>query len=161
MINAIYHHKGWFFTTLLSILIFFAHTISAICPCLLGADVCNINYFDDSQSLIEIFFIGSVFAPLLETAIFQMAPIVAYSKFVQQKTKGKRLAITFSSALIFGLTHNYNFLAVVNACFAGVIFASVYFYFEGQNSQGFRYTFLIHALYNTYAFLIDDVLKLG
>jgi len=90
-----------------------------------------------------------------------MAPIVAYSKFVQQKTKGKRLAIIFSSALIFGLTHNYNFLAVVNACFAGVIFASVYFYFEGQNSQGFRYTFLIHALYNTYAFLIDDVLKLG
>jgi hypothetical protein len=42
---------------------------------------------------------------------------------------------------------------------AGIIFALTYFYFNERNKSGFFFTFLIHFHYNTYAFIIDDLIK--
>lgn len=107
-----------------------------------------------------MFLIGVIFGPLLETAIFQFLPIETYFKFSKSQSVNKKWATIIASSIIFGVTHNYNILTMIDAFIAGIIFATIYFYFKEEGMSGFFFTFLIHSMFNTYAFILDHLLKL-
>jgi uncharacterized protein len=149
-----------FFIILLIIKIVLGHFFSLICPYILNSETCNVNYTGNTQNLGGIFFITVFFGPLLETALNQYLPIEGYYKYYGKKAENRKEPIIWFTAIIFGLGHFYNILTVVHAMIGGIILATVYIHFRERGKSGFFFTFLIHALYNLYGFLIDDVLHL-
>jgi membrane protease YdiL (CAAX protease family) len=161
MLNKIYGNQFFYFISLLVLQIFSAHLFSFLCPFVLGEEECYVKYSKNTDGLIKLFLVGSIFGPLIETAIFQYLPITIYKKYITSKSKNKELILIIISALIFGLTHNYNLFRIIDATIAGIIFAFIFFYFSGKGKSGFFYTFLIHAIFNTYVFILVDVLKIA
>ena len=161
MLKKIYTNEFYYFISLLALLILSAHLISFICPCILDDGKCDVKYLENSDGLFSVFLVGTIFGPLIETAIFQFLPITIYYRYARKKTRSKRLIIIITSAVIFGLTHNYNLLTIIDATIAGIIFAATFFYFKERGKSGFFYAFLIHSLFNTYAFILDDLLKIS
>lgn len=161
MLNKIYDNQFYYFISLLILQIFSAHLFSSLCPYVLGVEECNVKYSENTDGLKKIFLVGSIFGPLIETAIFQYLPITMYKRYVTSKSKKKELILIIISALIFGLTHNYHLFRIIDATIAGIIFAFIFFYFSGKGKSGFFFTFLIHALFNTYVFILADVLKIA
>ena len=159
MFRIIYKNELYYFISSLIFLILSAHFFSLICPCIIGVEKCEVKYFNDTDGLIRIFITGSFFGPLLETAIFQYLPIYIYNKYAIRKTFHRKCILIGISAILFGFTHDYNILTIIDASIAGIIFALIYLYFKERNKSGFFFTFLIHFLYNTYAFIIDDLIK--
>lgn len=159
VLKKIYSNELYFFVSSLALLILFAHLISFICPCILGEVNCDLKYLENTNGLFIFFFVGSIFSPLIETVIFQLIPVSIYDRYVNNKTSGKRLIVIIASAGIFGLTHHYNLLTIIDAAIAGIIFTTIFFYFKERGKSGFFFTFLIHSLFNTYAFILDDLLK--
>lgn len=155
------HSDSLFFLLNLAILIMLGHLFSIICPYILSNGECEVEYFTNTDTLFKIFLTGSVLGPLIETAVFQALPIVMFYKYVRKKSNSKLYILIFSTSLLFGITHNYNVLTIIDSTFAGIIFCRVYVYFINRGKSGFFYTFFIHAIYNTYAFILDDVLKLA
>lgn len=149
-----------YFIILLIAKIVLGHFFHFICPYILDSEACDVNYTGDIQNLGGIFFITVIFGPLAETALNQFLPIEGYYRYYGKKDQNKKLPIIWLTAIIFGLGHFYNILTVVHATIGGIILATVYIHFRERGKSGFFFTFLIHALYNLYGFLIDDVLHL-
>lgn len=63
--------------------------------------------------------------------------------------------------MVFGITHNYNVLTIIESTFAGIIFLRIFIFLRNQNKSGFFYRFVIHAACNTCVFILDDVLKVS
>ncbi|MCG9899678.1 MAG: CPBP family glutamic-type intramembrane protease [Hydrotalea sp.] len=145
----------------LAILIVVGHFFSFLCPYILSKDECEINYLPNTEGLFKTFIAGSIVGPLIETLIFQYLPITLLHKFRINKSAKELNLIIIISSLIFGITHSYNILTVIDASIAGLIFCTVFVYFQKRNKSGFFYTFLLHGLFNTYAFILDDVLNVG
>ena len=115
------------------------------------------KYLENTDGLFRSFLVGSIFGPFIETAVFQLLPITIYDRFVRNKARTMRRLVIIASAGIFGLTHNYNLLTIIDAAVAGIIFGAIFFYFKERGKSGFFYTFLIHSLFNTYVFILDDL----
>ena len=154
------HPDSLFFFLNLAILIILGHLFSFVCPYILPNGQCQVEYFSNTDTLFKKFLTGSVLGPLIETAFFQALPLALFYKFVRKKSNLKLNTLIFSISLLFGITHNYNVLTIIDAIFAGIIFCRVYVYFINRGKSGFLYTFFIHAIFNTYAFIVDDVLRI-
>lgn len=105
--------------------------------------------FSNFNSAREAFFVGVLFAPFLETLIFQAAII---------ETAKKRISPFFScglSALIFGSIHFYNIFYFLYAVAAGFLFAYLY-YIGSLSKRGFILTFIAHILCNLLAFVFSE-----
>lgn len=82
-------------------------------------------------------------APLFETYIFQYAIIKWLSL-----TKMKDWVIVLVSSLLFGLSHFYNLLYIVNTFFAGVVLALSFMLWKNKKVDAFWVTAIVHALHN-------------
>lgn len=113
-----------------------------------------LDVFDKSMSLNEIFVLSVIFAPLIETFLFQYLIVEILSRL-----KMNFNAIIVISAITFSLIHYYNFIYILVTFLSGVIYATYYVYlkFEKQKSP-FMYIFALHALYNFTVFILDDIL---
>lgn len=161
MLEKIYKNQYYYFISLFLLSILSGHFFAFICPFILGDEKCNVEIFENTDGLLKIFLVGSIFAPLIETAIFQYLPVKFYYKFVRPASGKNKLLFTIISAIIFGLTHNDNILSIIDATLHGIIFITLFFYYHERGKSGFFYTFLIHSLFNTYVFMLDDVLKIA
>ncbi len=118
----------------------------------------TIEYFNTRTSLAVIFISTIVIAPLVETFFVQYLIIeIIYRNFRGNNIKLYAILI---SSIIFGLYHCYNSFAIFSAFVMGLILSSNYVYFRLRTNP-FFYTVLLHALYNLYAFIISDILKLA
>jgi hypothetical protein len=150
--------KPWlFFTSCFLLLIFSGHLFVSVCPIILTTPVCDVQYFEPTETLLTIFVISVLFAPLLETLLFQYLPLAAYFRWCNSKTNTKQWMVTTIASVLFAVSHSYNILTVIDAFIAGLIFCATYLYFREKGHIGFWYTYLLHAAVNTYSFLIDDV----
>lgn len=131
-----------------------------ICPCLLGQEACDVKYFEEKEILFTIFMVAVIVAPLIETFLLQYAIIEIGKYFFKQNQLKTDLLFLFISASLFGIGHNYNILTIVHAFFFGLIFASVYIYQREKKNRPFFFTFLLHALSNFIAFIVDDAFHL-
>ena len=107
--------------------------------------------FKDSKSLNQEFIIVIIFAPLLETLIFQYA-IIDYAR-----NKISLKASCIISALFFALFHMYNVYYFLFAFFSGLILANAYATAKNLK-QALIGTFLIHSFYNLLVFGLKNLL---
>lgn len=150
--------SGTFFFLALVLLIIEAHFIEWICSKILG-EGCEVEYFDPTYSLGTTFFLTVVFAPLIETFVFQYLPSKLFF-LIQKKWTIDILLLVLFSSITFGFSHNYNIFTIIDGTFAGLLFIVIFLKFESKNSffNGYWATFLIHSFYNSYAFFINNIL---
>lgn len=105
------------------------------------------------SNLITTSLLAILFAPLIETFVFQMLPI-ELSQFLFRNKFKKRLYLLsiFISALFFSLIHCYNWQYMVVTFWLGIVFA---FGYITQMHKGywrsFLSIFLIHTIWNVLA----------
>lgn len=108
--------------------------------------------FIEELSLIQIFIIIVIIAPLIETFIFQYLII----EFLFRFKKIKINIIILVSALAFGSAHYYDLIYVLVTCVGGFIYASYYLYLK---IKGIKFPFLyicsLHALWNFLLFILS------
>jgi len=137
MLNTVYKNPKLFFLLILVLLIVSAHFFSFICPFVLDKNTCKVNYFEKNESLFRIFLISVVFGPLIETTLFQFLPIETYYRLSTNKSTIKKRILILITSIVFGFTHNYNSLTIIDASIAGIIFGTTFFYFKENSKSGF------------------------
>jgi len=121
-----------------------------------------INIFDSSitesanlnTSILGIFIISVIIAPLLETFIFQFLVIELLHTFKLDNT-----TIIFISAALFALSHYYNLIYILIIFLPGLIYATYYLYLKHNNKNGFLPVFFLHSLSNLIPFIFFDLLN--
>ena len=97
-----------------------------------------------------------IIAPFLETAILQaflLEPFIFYNA----NEKVLKFAI-IASALVFSLTHFFSVYYVIIAFLQGLILAYCYCIFKDRRLPSFLAVFLVHSIYNSLAFIIEEFL---
>jgi len=131
-----------------------------ICPCILGEPACDVQYYESKRTLGEIFLITVVYGPLLETLIFQYAIFEIFIQYIKiDPLKINLLALTFS-ALLFGISHSYNILTIINGLLAGIVYAGVYLFQRERANNPYLFTFFLHGLSNFISFLMNEIFKI-
>lgn len=112
----------------------------------------------EGKSLILVFFLLVVVAPVVETFIFQYG-IIELCLLVRSKYN-KQIAL-FVSALLFGLSHSYNIIYIVFATIMGAALAFYYLCFRKYETKyAILAIMILHALLNGITFLLNYVLEI-
>ncbi|MDO8997083.1 MAG: CPBP family intramembrane metalloprotease [Sediminibacterium sp.] len=98
----------------------------------------------------EEFLIVVLFAPLLETLIFQYS-IISY--ILGRRSNAYLFACIFSAAL-FGLSHFYSPEYILKTFFSGLIFGTLYLVAQNKNNNAFIVVAVTHSLYNFIIFFL-------
>lgn len=107
----------------------------------------NFMQFDN---VYEEYFATLVFAPLLETALFQALPFYLTAKYLPAPI------IIILSGAIFGALHNYNPIYMAATFLSGCQLSYLYF-LKGCNTKAYFITTLAHFTYNAVALFIDKL----
>lgn len=102
------------------------------------------------SSLMEELFVVVAVGPLAETFLFQYLP------FYFLKGKWADIYILLLAAILFGCGHFYNSIYFLNALCAGILYGCIYAS-KARVGKGFLYTWLLHTLYNGFAFIMNQV----
>ena len=122
----------------------------------LSEEALDISFFKD-QSLIVIFLISVVFAPIFETLVFQYVIIEGVYFLMKMNKKSFLIGIVLSS-ILFGLSHFYNWIYVFLATIQGISFALVYNVAKKRKDMSpFIITWVTHIFLNVFAFLMNDI----
>lgn len=103
----------------------------------------------------EVFFISIIFAPIVETIIFQYLAFYFLNNILKIKNN---VIIIFIMSLLFGIAHHYNWIYVVMTFFSGAILNYCFVFFNKEKGLRFSFfiTILLHSLYNLYGFLFVE-----
>jgi membrane protease YdiL (CAAX protease family) len=104
--------------------------------------------YDGISSKAEELFMLALVTPIGETFLFQYLP------FYFLKEKWPDVYIILLSALLFGCGHFYNWIYLLNALMAGILYGCVYAS-KARVGKGFLYTVLFHILYNCFAYIVN------
>ncbi len=142
-----------FTATVLCFSLFFAILFS-----ILEIDVMNNTQFDELTP-IALFFGAVIFAPIIETLIFQFAVIEIGLRVRENWTELKIhwFIPGLLSALLFGLAHQYNWNYTLVTFLMGVILAVMYYYTRKRFgvSLAFLMCVLVHGFNNLVAFFFQ------
>lgn len=118
----------------------------------------EISFLED-LSLINIFLVSVLIAPIIETAIFQFA-VIEVMAFTLDRMKYARLISVLISGLLFGFSHSYNVYYVLIMIVIGIFFGWTYTLITAWKSKkiGFWSVTFIHALNNLTGFVLDDLI---
>lgn len=116
----------------------------------------DIDPYFEGFSLMEIFFLTVIIAPLLETFVFQYLIVeILYKLNINDEI------IIWVATLAFSLSHYYNFIYILAILFPGFLFSSFYLYLKKRK---YKFPFLavtvLHAISNFIVFIINDILNL-
>ena len=109
--------------------------------------VFNLDF--SNYSLSEIIFEVIILAPLIETFFIQFIIIELSLRFFSNKKYIYFYSI-LTSALIFGILHQYNTAYIIATFILGLWFGTIYvFYKKNKNCNPFLALFTIHLVYNS------------
>ncbi len=103
----------------------------------------------DKESLSEQLFVGCIIAPLIETLIFQYAVI----RLLDKAGVHNFYLLLIIPAILFGLSHYYNWLYVVAMFGGGAIMNYLFLYCQANGYKAFWWVALLHCLYNLFGIL--------
>ncbi|WP_438946350.1 lysostaphin resistance A-like protein [Sediminibacterium sp.] len=106
------------------------------------------------ESRSEAFFLTVIFAPLIETLIFQYLVI----SYLQKKKSFSEGSICIISAILFGLSHCYSYEYVLKTFISGLLFGTMYLTASRKNIYPFVPVAIAHAVYNFCVFSIQYLL---
>jgi len=118
----------------------------------------NIMEFNPNSSILKMYFIAGIWAPIFETYFFQHLMFKIFKKYKKQHNISVFYYILFTSVL-FGLSHYYSILYIMITFFLGFIFA--YFYTLSYLRREYSYwnIVIIHSIYNS--LLVSITVLLG
>lgn len=109
----------------------------------------------NDYSVWETFILSVIFAPILETLIFQYALIE-----LLLKTRLRPIFVVAISALLFGVNHHYNLVYILVMTVIGFLFALYYMMLRAQGGWNkILLVVLLHALWNLIAFLNNRIFE--
>ena len=98
-----------------------------------------------------------IFAPLLETFVFQFSIIKGFRLISKRTWVMIFLAIPIS-AVLFSFAHDYSIYYQVAAFFVGLIFASAFLVgIYRKDWPAFFLVFMIHSCWNLFAFVMEEL----
>jgi len=95
-----------------------------------------------------------VVAPIWETFIFQLLPILVVDKMIESRTEEEKIRGTsiIVSAFLFGmayyLTHYLDLIKFMSTFFAGIVLAYSYALYKYKEKNPYQITVIIHGLSN-------------
>lgn len=98
---------------------------------------------------IEQFFLAVIFAPFIETAMFQKLILDSGKHHIKNNILSVALA-----ALVFGLVHCTGIVQIILATFSGFYLGLFYTIARQRKYNAFWLTCLMHALWNLIAFIL-------
>lgn len=104
----------------------------------------------ESAGFVERVFFGSLFAPLLETALMQWAPI----RILSGKLGLGPVTTILASATLFAMTHTYSWGYALFAFAVGLLLAYGYLCRNYSGGNAFLIVFTAHAARNLIATVI-------
>ncbi len=93
-----------------------------------------------------------ILAPIVETMVFQWAPIRAGKKWLRMPY----LIAASCSALIFGVAHGLEGRLLAKAIFGGVVFAATFVIEARKDGRPIATTIVVHSLYNSSLFFLRN-----
>ena len=103
------------------------------------------------MSLLEQFFLGVMFVPIIETFLFQFLPFTLLTKIPFLK----KSHIIILSALLFAFWHIYSIHYIIYTFIAGAFYMFLYFMRVGKYS--FLTIVALHALNNATSILLNCI----
>ena len=118
------------------------------------------NFWDNGFNELNIFlkfFLAVVIAPIFETILLNLLPIVVLEKL----TKNKYI-IVFLASLLFAVLHWYSIYYVIFTFFGGILLNSFFLIIQckSNTNQAVIFTILYHSLYNLFGFILLEILKI-
>ncbi len=121
-----------------------------------GDGVFYIDYLDD-LSTTSVFTITVLFAPLFETFLYQFL-IIEVLLFIRKWLHIPFFVPIAVSAIVFGLTHDYNVYYIFSASLIGILYALFYLIAKYNVSMNaFISVTIVHASTNLVGFIIDQI----
>lgn len=116
-----------------------------------------INIINNESRSLFVAFLGSViFAPLIETFIFQYLIIETLRYFKINKN-----IIIWFSCLVFAISHSYNLVYMLLIIFPGYLYSRYYIFLKDNKKKSpFLAIYFLHLLSNLLVFILDDILKI-
>jgi len=131
---------------------------------LIGSAIVFIFFKDDIDTsnrlenlgLLKKIIYGVIFAPFVETLLFQFLPI----ELLALITKNKEIFITIFSGILFGFAHyfnNHDYLFSIAAFLVGLIFASIYILAKKRKDISFPFLLVlsVHSIINLISLSIN------
>jgi hypothetical protein len=100
------------------------------------------------------FFIVAIFAPVIETLLFQTIFIEMF--LVNHNNSTNIIIVILVSSLAFAATHLFSFFYAIFAFLMGINLASTYIVFQGKKPNSTLTVISIHASYNLIMFVISE-----
>lgn len=110
------------------------------------------------ESILEEFFAVVIFAPLVETLIFQYFLInlsISLTRFLF-KREYIILAIVMP-AVAFGLAHSYNYIYMASTFISGLMVNTFYMVVKYRRQDAYSCTTIVHGLYNLFIFGFKNI----
>ena len=110
------------------------------------------------ESIRQELFAVAIFAPIVETFVFQYFLInltISLTKLVIKG--GSTILAILIPAVAFGLVHPYNYIYMANTFLTGLLLNTFYMIIKYRKHDAFTCTVLVHALYNLSVFTIGHI----
>ena len=104
------------------------------------------------DGLLTLFLFGYIFAPFVETFLFQYLPFLLANLIFKHKKRPFFYLITAS--LLFGYMHKYNIFYFLTGCLIGLILCFFFYIAKQRKQNAIILITIIHALNNLLALLI-------
>lgn len=114
--------------------------------------------FPPFESIKEELFAVVIFAPFVETLIFQYFLInltISLTRFLF-KRESIVLAIMIPGA-VFGLAHTYNYVYMACTFVTGLLFNAFYIIIKYRKQDAYSCTTIVHGLYNLFIFGLKHI----
>lgn len=111
-----------------------------------------------SNNLIEIIFVSLIFAPIVETFIYQTIIIQGLRLFTWFRSQP--FIVASISALLFGVSHSYSIYYIIFAFLIGLLLAYSYLVYLYRKESSFWVTVAIHFIRNsamTFIILLERI----
>ncbi|WP_407485287.1 CPBP family intramembrane glutamic endopeptidase [Elizabethkingia miricola] len=109
------------------------------------------------NNLTQELFLAILFAPLLETFVFQAVVYYLLKLFDSFFKKYFGLVYLIISSILFALSHTYSIYYEIGTFFIGLVFAYSFMYFKKESNYPILCVAIIHSLYNSFVTLMDYI----
>lgn len=116
------------------------------------SDITLLNFPDQEESMVMLFFSTVILTPLIETFLNQFLPYHLLKKI--KYLSERNYLILLISALFFGILHMYSLFYIIFGFLLGIVFMYGYMVRIKSDNKTFYLIAVTHSLFNLGVFII-------
>jgi hypothetical protein len=114
--------------------------------------------FPPFDNLKQEFLLVVIFAPLVETLIFQYFLVNLSISLTMLLFKREYIILAIMMpAMAFGLAHTYNYIYMASTFVTGLLFNTFYMVVKYRKQDAYSCTTIVHGLYNLFIFGLKNL----